>query len=67
MGGPRKNSCSLWNHNWVPMRRGSRRETCTVCGTVFPCAHECGHFDCAVETQRALPDWARLVVERDES
>lgn len=37
---------------WEPLRRGSRREKCVKCRTVFPCKHDCEHLDCDDEKRR---------------
>lgn len=60
---PKKEGCAPRNHNWAPLRRGSSRERCTICGTTFPCAHECGHVDCILATGRQLPSWIWLTKE----
>lgn len=43
-------------HSWQPLRRGSKRERCKHCKVTYPCTHDCGHFDCMVDTGRKLPD-----------
>lgn len=51
------------SHKWESMSRGSKRERCTNCGDVYPCAHACGHYDCIVDTGRTLPEHVTLVVK----
>jgi hypothetical protein len=48
--------CRIREHDYQPMKRGSSNEKCTKCGDVFPCRHECDHWDCIAATGRALND-----------
>lgn len=45
------------DHVWVELRGGAR-EKCIKCRTVFPCRHDCEHFDCMIERGDKLPEWA---------
>ena len=45
------------DHTWERLRRGSNRERCTLCGTVYPCRHACEHVDCRCARGEALPHW----------
>lgn len=49
-------------HVWVPSKLG-KFEKCSVCGTRFPCASSCTHFDCMLERGESLPDWVVMPVE----
>lgn len=40
-------------HSWRPLN--AKRERCEKCGEVYPCRHECSHYDCIVDTGRKLP------------
>lgn len=51
-------------HEWRPMR-GSDREKCSLCGTTFPCALECGHVDCRLVKGQPMPDGIRLIPEEE--
>lgn len=31
---------------WVYLRRGSKRQRCSVCSDQFPCRGKCSHQDC---------------------
>lgn len=33
-------------------------QKCDACGTRYPCAHACEHFDCRTERGEPLPEWA---------
>lgn len=53
--------CRPSDHQWQPLKRGSSRERCTKCRSVFPCSHDCQHVDCRTERGQALPDWITYV------
>lgn len=44
------------DHNWQPMQRGSKREQCRNCETVYPCRHACDHLDCRVDRGDPMPE-----------
>jgi len=52
--------CPHGTCQWVKART---RETCTVCGNVFPCPRTgCGHIDCHDARGEPLPDWITIPV-----
>lgn len=60
-----KKICSNSKHVWVALRRGSKFEKCTTCGTMFPCrTNDCGHFDCMLVRGQEIPEyWRNLLGE----
>lgn len=56
-----KKSCS---HNWAPMKRGSKFEKCTLCGTTFPCRHVCQHLDCRLVKGKEIPAEAKQMLAK---
>jgi len=58
--------CRIDEHAYEPIRGGNHKK-CSKCGDIFPCRHDCEHFDCMIETNRPLPDWVTLVENKPEA